>query len=75
MNGWYITGYGLSSFTQIDTLFLPFYEDFKNGNSDSTFDISTNSELKWNIYMPKSNFGCWQPDTNQISRIEDVTIV
>ena len=43
---------------KIDSLFLPFIEDFQIRISDSRLDISTNSERKWNTYISKSKFGC-----------------
>ena len=33
-------------------------------------DISTNSEQKWNIYVSKSKFGFWQPETNQLWKLK-----
>ena len=58
-----------------DTLFLALFEDFQIKVSDSRLDISTNSERKWNVYVSESKFGCRQPETNQILKVEDVTIV
>ena len=43
--------------------------------SDLRLDISANNEPKWDIYISKSKFRCWQPETNQILNMEDVVIV
>ena len=66
INRWDITGCGLSFFTpKLIPCFLPFPEDFQIRVPDSRLHISTNSERKWNIYISKSKFGCWQPDRNK----------
>ena len=36
---------------------------------------TTISERKWDIYMSKSWFGCRQPETNRVLKIEHVAIV
>ena len=60
---------------KIDALFSAFFEDIEIRVSDSRPDISTNRKQKWNIHMSKSKFGCWQPETNQLLKIENVAIV
>ena len=45
------------------------------GVSDLRLDISANNEPRWDIYISKSKFRCWQPETNQILNMEDVVIV
>ena len=52
-----------------------FFEDIQIETSDSRLDISINREPKWDIYTSKSKFGCWQPETNKILKIEVVAIV
>ena len=42
------------SFSQIDTLSFALFEDFQIGVSDSSLDILTNSECKFNISVSKS---------------------
>ena len=54
---------------EIDT-----YLRYSDRSFESRLDISTESEWKWYIYMAKSKFGCWQPERNQISKIEDMTV-
>ena len=51
---------------EIDTLFLPFFEDIQIRVSDSKLNISTNSEPKSDIYISKCKFGYRQHKTNPI---------
>ena len=60
---------------EIDTLFFALFEDIQIGVSDSRLHISTDKEPKWDTYVSKSKFGCWQPKTNQIFKIDDVAIL
>ena len=39
------------------------------------YDIQTNVERKWNVFLSKSKFGSWEPETNQILKIEDIAII
>ena len=55
--------------------FSAVFEDIQIGVSDSGPHISTNNKPNWDIYISKSKFGCWQPETDQILKIEDVAIV
>ena len=63
-------------YPKINTLFLPFSEDFQIRVSDSRLDISANSERKWNhlIYQNLS-LGVDNQKENQILKVGDVTIV
>ena len=55
--------------------FSSFFGDIQISIPDSEFDISTNSERKWNIYTSKSKFVCWQSESTQILKFKDVAIV
>ena len=67
---------GYPSSPKLIPYFLPLFEDAQIRGSDSRLDISTkNSERKWNICILKSKFGCRQPETNPISKIERVAIL
>ena len=63
------------SLSRLIPCFLPFFEDFQIGVSDSSLDISTNSASKCNIYTSKSTFEFRQVETNQILKIEVFVII
>ena len=54
---------------EINTLLIPFFKDTQVGVSDSRLDISTNNELKWDIYT--SNLSLGVDNQKQITDFEN----
>ena len=69
MNGWYIIGYSLSFFTQINTLSFVLFWELEIWVSDSRLDLSSNCQQKSNIHVSEPKFWCLKPDKNQNSKI------